>query len=187
MIHAILSVLSLMKNLLFLAFCALILTSTEPSARADRMKPIAVETLAARADWILQGTVLSISSQKDAEGRIYTKVELQVDEAWKGTVTSNRFTIVHGGGVVGDEQTSVSGQVEFKVGEEVVVYLVRNPRGDGVCIGLSQGKFKVTRDASGQKTVKNPFHGQGSDDGPAPGRNGKLSLNELKQRSQKSQ
>ena len=176
-----------MKKLLFLAFCALIFTSTGPSARADRMKPIAVETLAARADWILQGTVLSISCQKDVDGRIFTKVELQVEEAWKGTVISNRFTIVHGGGVVGDEQTAVSGQVEFKIGEEVVVYLVRNPRGDGVCIGLSQGKFKVARDANGQKTVKNPFHGLGSDSGQATGKSGKLSLNELKQRSQKSQ
>ncbi|MEY4385287.1 MAG: hypothetical protein RLY20_570 [Verrucomicrobiota bacterium] len=118
--------------------------------------PLSVEELSVRAQLVLRGSVLTKSVQRDEAGRIYTRVELAITEVWKGNLSTNRFTVVHGGGVLGEQRARVSGQVEFSVGEEVVAFLVRNSRGEGVCLGLAQGKFEVWRDAvSGEKFARN--------------------------------
>src|SRR5206468_54907 len=101
-------------------------------------------------------TVLSKSCQRDPSGRIFTKVELQVAETWKGSLTTNRISIVHGGGILGDQKTTVSGQVDYGIGEEVVAFLVLNPRGEAVTLGLSQGKFHIRRDrGTGERLAHN--------------------------------
>ena len=146
-------------NLLHLSIvcCFLPLLSLE----ANETIPLPVAALSAKADLVLEGRVVSSTVQRDPQGRIYTKIDLQVAEVWKGNLATNHFTIVHGGGILGEERTTVSGQVEYEIGEEVVAFLVLNPRGEGVTIGLSQGKFHVWQDAAtGQKMANNPFHGQ---------------------------
>ena len=128
--------------------------------QAVLMKSLPIEELSQKADLIVRGTVLDKSCQRDDSGRIYTKIELQVSEVWKGTLATNSFTIVHGGGTVGDRRVEVSGQVEYEVGEEVVAFLRLNQRGEGVTIGLAQGKFRVWTDkATGERFAHNLFHG----------------------------
>lgn len=130
------------------------------AVRADQMIPLAVEEIAARSQFILHGKVISKTVQRDEEGRIYTAVDLQVDEAWKGAPATNHFTIVHGGGILGDEGVAVTGQVEYEIGEEVVAFLVLNKKGEGVTLGLAQGKFHVWMDAgTKEKMTHNRFHG----------------------------
>jgi hypothetical protein len=123
-------------------------------------QPLAIESLTRQADLVLQGTVLSKTVQRDPTGRIYTAVELKVAEVWKGAIGNDPFLIVHGGGVLGEEESVVSGQVQYEVGEEVVAFLVHNQRGEGVTLGLMQGKFHVWQDArTGTRLAANPFHG----------------------------
>jgi len=137
----------------FLELCSFNLLAVE-------MLPLSVEDLSQRADLVLQGTVTSKTCLQDPDGRIVTHVQLAVSEVWKGTVITNSFTIVHGGGTIGDTRAEVSGQVEYSVGEEVVAFLVLNKRGEGVTIGLAQGKFHVWKDkTTGEKFVHNIFHG----------------------------
>jgi hypothetical protein len=171
-------------QLVFAIFFALL---TVPAARATQMFPISIEKLTSKAHVVLHGTVESKSVQRDPEGRIYTRIELAVTEAWKGEVKTNRFTMVQGGGVLGEEVARVSGQEEFLIGEEVVAFLVLNQRGEGVVIGLTQGKFKVAREASGEGFVHNVFHGVApgrESRGNEKGNAGKLSLGQLKARVQ---
>jgi hypothetical protein len=59
-----------------------------------------------------------------------------------------------------------------------VVFATENQRGQGVVLGLSQGKFKVHQKA-GEKSVRNPFHGNGKDASDGP-----ISISELKRRVQ---
>jgi hypothetical protein len=123
------------------------------------MVPLSIEWLAAHAELVVHGTVVSTTVQRDPEGRIYTSVQLQVTEVWKGA-TTNRFTLVHGGGILGEQGQSVSGEAGYEVGEELVSFMVVNKRGEGVSLGLSQGKFKVSKDpATGEILVQNRFHG----------------------------
>ncbi len=135
-----------------------------PSLAAVLMTPLSIGDLTAKADWIVRGTVSSKSTHRDTAGRIYTRVELQVADVWKGGPEHNPLIVVHGGGVLGEERVVVSGQVEYRVGEEVVAFLVRNSRGEAVTLGLAQGKFQVWKDeATGRPCVRNLFHG-----GPEP-------------------
>jgi hypothetical protein len=122
--------------------------------------PLTIEALTTRADLVVQGTVLSRTCAKDESGRIYTRVELEVADVWKGSVAGTPLIIVHGGGSLDGRSSVVSGQVEYGVGEEVVAFLLRNERGEAVTVGLMQGKFHIWK-LSGTETryVVNPFHG----------------------------
>jgi len=145
------------------------------------MTPLAVEELARQADLVLHGVVKAQTCVRDAQGRIVTRVQIEVSDAWKGTLTTNAFTIVHGGGQVDNTRSEVSGQVEYSVGEEVVAFLVLNQRGEGVTIGLAQGKFHVWKDkATGEKFTHNLFHGETEKTAAHEARKGgRLALKEL--------
>jgi len=131
------------------------------TAPATIMTPLSVENLTQRAELILQGTVASKVCLLTEGGSVYTRIEFNVNAVWKGTLTTNRFIIVHGGGTVADTTTVVSGQAEYEVGEEVVAFLRLNARGEGVSIGLAQGKFQVWEEsATGAKFAHNLFHGE---------------------------
>jgi hypothetical protein len=130
--------------------------------RADAVgvQPLSIEALAREADLVLHGKVLSKTTQRDPAGRIFTAVELNVLEVWKGAIGNNPFLVVHGGGILGEEESSVSGQVQYSIGEEVVAFLVRNERGEGVTLAMTQGKFHVWEHAQTKaKLAANPFHG----------------------------
>ena len=147
-----------MKRELAVVFLACVLA---PSLRAIQFTPLSIERLTQESALVVQGTVLSKSCQRDPAGRIFTKVELEVAETWKGSLRTNRFTIVHGGGILGDRKATVSGQVEYGIGEEVVAFVVFNQRGEGVTLGLAQGKFHVRNEAeTGERLVHNLFHGE---------------------------
>ena len=158
--------------------------------RSDQMMPVSIEQLGEQSQLILHGTVLSKSCQRDDAGRIYTQVALQVAEVWKGAIAANPFTLVHGGGMLGDKRVLVSNQVDFQIGEEVVAFLVLNQRGEGVCLGLAQGKFHVwVEPGTKRKLARNPFHGGPASaasgaqmDQPAPDQ--RLTLSELQRRVQ---
>jgi hypothetical protein len=125
------------------------------------MVPIEIEAMTSRARLIVQGTVLSRTCQRDESGRIFTAIELQISEVWKGTFSEGTLQIVHGGGALSGERSMVSGQVEYNPGEEVVGFFVINDRGEAVTLGLAQGKFRVWKDqVTGEKLAANPFYGQ---------------------------
>lgn len=159
-----------------LVFCFLTLRLS-----AVLMTPLPMDELTQRAELILHATVTGKTCERTTEGRIITRVALDLIEIWKGSLATNRFTVVHGGGQVGNVRMEVSGQVEYKVGEEVVAFLVVNPRGEGVTLGLAQGKFHVWKDpATGEKFACNLFHGAtGKEAGLAEKKAAKLPLKNL--------
>jgi hypothetical protein len=77
-----------------------------------------------------------------------------VAEVWKGKFTGPGLTLLHPGGVLGEQITEVFGQPEYVIGEDVVVFLTRNPQEKWVTIGLGNGKFTVSK-KSGVEWVTN--------------------------------
>jgi len=147
-----------MKREFLLLFLSCVLA---PSLRAIQFTPLSIEQLTKESALVVRATVLSKSCQRDSAGRIFTKVELEVAEIWKGSLPTNRFTVVQGGGILGDRKAAVSGQVEYALGEEVVAFLVLNHRGEAVTLGLSQGKFQIQKEAgTGERLAHNLFHGE---------------------------
>lgn len=176
----------------FIVFAAALISFLlSGTVRGSQFIPLSVDELTARSSIVLHGTVVSKTCLRDGEGRIYTRVEVAVSDVWKGNVASNRFTIVQGGGILGEEKVTVSGQVEYRPGEEMVAFLVLNQRGEGVTLGLMQGKFEVHRETTtGAKYARNLFHGRGSEKidraaQPQTG-TGRLALSELKRRVQET-
>ncbi len=129
-----------------------------PLMQADAPAPAPVEDLARRADAVVHGRVASLEASQDAEGRVFTRVELESAEFWKGPST-NHFSLVMGSGVLGRRWTKVVGEPEFRLGEEVVVFTVQNPHGDAVTLDLAQGKFAVHEAADGRKLLSNGVFG----------------------------
>jgi hypothetical protein len=147
-----------MKREFLLLFLSCVLA---PSLSAIQFTPLSIEQLTRESALVVRATVLSKSCQRDAAGRIFTKVELEIAEVWKGSLPTNRFIVVQGGGILGDRKATVSGQVEYALGEEVVAFLILNHRGEGVTLGLSQGKFQIRKEAgSGERLVHNLFYGE---------------------------
>ncbi len=138
------------------------------SALANRIAaaigaPVPVEDLAKRADTVVHGKVDALECTRDPAGRIFTRVELDVAEVWKGK-TVGRFTLVLAGGVLGARKVAVVGGPEYRLGEEVVVFTARNESGEPVTLDLAQGKFTVeVAQASGAKHVANGVIGGPAD------------------------
>jgi len=141
-----------------LLFSFLLLVSLNDRASATTMAPMAVETLVAKAEAVVRGVVVKRRVSRE-NGRVVTRVELKLEEVLKGRIKGGEATIVQAGGTLGEKRTRVVGAPEFALGSEVVVFLVFNNRGDGVVLGLSQGKFDVFAGAGGRKQVRNRFHG----------------------------
>ena len=133
--------------------------------RAGTLLPLSVQDLASSSELIVNGRVTSKACLRDEEGRIYTRIEVAVDDVWKGTWAKEKpLVIVHGGGSLEGRHSVVSNQVSYHEGEEMVAFLRFNNRGEAVTIALRQGKFDVSVDkANGQRYVQNVFHG-----GPPP-------------------
>lgn len=127
---------------------------------ADDAIPMPISELAQRAQLIVRGKVEGKSVRRDAEKRIFTEVNLAVQEVWKGDPKGPLLKVVQGGGVLGEEKVVVVGQVDFRLGEEVVGFFVWNPRGEAVTLSMSQGKFLVKRKGGEGAEVENPFHGR---------------------------
>jgi len=138
----------------------LAISLVSPNVPAVLMKSLPIEELSQKADLVVLGTVLNKSCHRNDSGRIYTKIELQVSEVWKGAVFDSPFIIYQGGGTVGDERMEVSGEAEYQVGEEVAAFLVLNARRQPITLALAQGKFHVWLDKqTGEKLAHNVFHG----------------------------
>lgn len=145
--------------------------------------PLSVEELNGHADLVVRGTVQEKTCRRDEQGRIYTEVVLRVSETWRGKAGGERLTIVHGGGILGNRAETAIGQVEYTPGEEVVAFLVHNPRGEPVTVGMAQGKFHLERTKDGGVWASNPYHsGESTDKSRTKTLGSRLAVDELKRR-----
>lgn len=119
-------------------------------AGAEEHQPLSIERLTREADLIIRATVYSQTVQKDDKGLIYTTVQLDAAETWKGELPAKRIELVHGGGVLGEIGRKVRGQAEFDLEEKVVLFLTANGKGSFVTVGMADGKFRVTQQEGNQ-------------------------------------
>lgn len=146
-----------MKRLICLFVC---LSCWFRSAEAGPLLPLSVQDLTEAADVVLQGKVVSKKVSRDDEGRVFTSIKLQVQDVWKGDVDGDTFEVVHGGGILGLRKVEVTYQVQFDLGDEAVVFCRINSQGQGVTIGMTQGKFEILKSEDDSKQyVRNVFHG----------------------------
>ena len=119
------------------------------TGHASTVLRLDLESLVANSEQIVLGDVVDRTSF-EREGRIFTDIEVEVVENWKGTAHEETVTIRHPGGRVGDVTTRVHGLPEFKLKERIVVFLETTPKLDAFTVtGLRQGKFHVATGPDG--------------------------------------
>ncbi len=129
-------------------------------ATASEGRAMLVDEMARRSDVVAVGRVVSLESTRDPGGHLFTKIELETSEIWKGP-TTRQLTLVSGSAVLGERWVKVVGEEPFRLGEEVVVFAVRNAAGEAVAIHPSQGKFRIHADrVSGERLAENGVWGE---------------------------
>jgi hypothetical protein len=86
-------------------------------------------------------------------GEIWTFTTYEPTEVWKGSAQP-RVRVRLLGGRVGNLTSNVSGVPRFRIGEDVVLFLVPTTRGDFSVVSWVQGTFRIHRDPrTGEETV----------------------------------
>jgi len=122
------------------------------AAGATTLEKMTLARMSHAADVIVRAGCVSNSTVWDA-GKIWTITTFEAIDAWKGAPPET-ITVWLLGGTLGNLKSSVSGVPWFRVGEEVVLFLEPNPRGDYSVVSWVQGTFRIRVDASsGEETV----------------------------------
>ena len=107
---------------------------------------------------IVRGQVTAIASGNDPQHQtIFTYVTLRVQEVFKGKISQGDITIKEPGGQFGNKGSLLFGTAEFKVGEDVLLFLDTWPDGSLRVYNWFLGKYSVigSRTASGLMVARN--------------------------------
>lgn len=121
---------------------------TASVALATTVVQLDFEQLVKVSDLVVVGEVLSVEGVEDG-GRVYTHVQVKVDETLKGAARE-KLEIIHVGGRTDHLVTRVAGMPSFTVGERALL-LLEQPKGYShfVVTGLTQGKFRLSKHDDG--------------------------------------
>lgn len=128
-----------------------------PTAGEAKVIPIGIEQLAKEASWIVEGHVTEVHSDWSPDHtQIYTFVTITRQKLHKGTYEDRAFRLRILGGVVDGIGMAVEDSPVFSHGEQVILFLGPNPQAFFPTVGLSQGAFKLSRDAeTGEEMATN--------------------------------
>jgi hypothetical protein len=132
--------------------CAALLPA---AAGATSVAPMDLRQMVVASPDIVHATVVSSSSHWNAAHTlVVTETRLQVRAALKGNA-SGEMTVLTPGGRVGKLLVEVPGAVPLAPGEEAILFLVPDTRGNRYVAGLNRGRFEVTTDPkTGAKVVQ---------------------------------
>ncbi len=137
---------------------------TGSPVEATTIIPSSERGMTQRADAIVMGTVTSIESRWNVDrSLIYTDIGIDVSRTLKAGPypSTGRIVISLMGGTVGGLRMEVDQQAVFERGEEVLLFLVANPKTNSyTTYAMSYGKYIITTDPNtGHKMIDGPsFH-----------------------------
>ena len=148
----------MIESMRHLLFGLVIACTLSQPARATVVESLDLRELVNRSDRIVRGHVTAQRAYW-ADGRIWTDVTVRVEATFKGapaaTLPASQTLIVrHLGGKVGTIGMRTIGEVQFAPDEEVFLFL-RRAADAYQTVGLSQGKLRIVRDASGARAIGN--------------------------------
>jgi hypothetical protein len=130
---------------------------TAPALHATVLVPAEFREIVSGSQIIVHGRVAEVRGEwTDDRRRIDTIITLDAGTYLKGG-PGERVTFRVPGGTIGRFRTLMVGAPEFRAGDEVVLFLKADGPSVAHVFGLSQGVFRVRRDArSGQRLVVPP-------------------------------
>ena len=135
---------------------ALLLLMASP-ALATSLIPVSFDEMVAGSQAIVHGRVSAVGGEMSGDRRsISTLVTVDVADDLKGELGS-QVTFRVPGGRVGRYRRIIVGAPVFAEGDEVVVFLTARAPSIPYLFGLSQGVYRVARDAAGRRVVTQPI------------------------------
>jgi hypothetical protein len=155
------------------ALAGVVVSTVARPARASIVLALELPELVYRSDRVVLARVVSVRSAWDAaHEHIDTRVEIQVDETWKGgAAPSGRIVVTTPGGTADGITMRVIGAPRFSEGERAVLFLKGTP-GASTVVGMAQGKRPILPDPS--TGVLMAHGGAGGATTLAPDANGQL-------------
>lgn len=129
-----------------LGLLALVAWAWVGTARATSLVALSVEQITDASDYIVRGVVTAVRPEVDAHGRVWTRVDLEVQRVLKGPQDLQTLTLDVKGGVLPSKATLVDGVPRFDELEEVLVFAEVLESGLVVPTGFSQGKYTIRID-----------------------------------------
>jgi hypothetical protein len=115
---------------------------------ATTMRRLDTRDLTLGSQDIVIGTVETVRPYWGARhDKIFTEVTVRVARSIKGAAVE-RLSLVQLGGEVDGVRYTVPGCAAFRPGEEALLFVWRDRRGQAQVNGLAQGKFDIERDAT---------------------------------------
>ncbi len=127
-----------------------------PFTQATQIIHRTPQQLGERSELVVHGHVMTVQSAwNDKRTKIFTTTVISVENTYKGAAAPV-VEIIQLGGVVDNIRVNVSGSLQWRPGEEVVLFLAPY-EGKYAVSGFSQGKFNVKRDAkTGKAYIERP-------------------------------
>jgi hypothetical protein len=116
------------------------------AAGATMLAPLTIEQLTDASDYIVRGVVSTTWVEARSDGQLWTKVQIEVSDVYKGPSNLDSLELDVMGGILGDRSTVVEGVPRFDDDEEVLVFAEKLSSGLLVPTGLRQGKYTVRID-----------------------------------------
>ena len=117
-----------------------------PEAHATSMVELTPDQLVDASDLIVRAHVDELWTERHEDGRVWTRVQLDVTQVLKGDEATEDVVIDLLGGAWAGRALLVHGSARFDVGEDVLVYLEELESGRITVVGKHQGKLTVKMD-----------------------------------------
>jgi hypothetical protein len=127
--------------------------------QATTLQKLSFDRLIGEADLIIMGRVEELKTRQVSDRRSMTTiVTVSIERQFKGPKVSS-VTIEQPGGSVGDIAQGVPGLPKFSSGEDVILFLKRQPGGAFNIVGGKEGKFTAkTQPGSKEEVVEDFAH-----------------------------
>ncbi|RJO65834.1 MAG: hypothetical protein C4523_15210 [Myxococcales bacterium] len=114
--------------------------------QATTVKRMSLPDMAKYSKWVVEGTVVAnqVVYEQGADGplNIRTITTIQVARSFKGDAPKT-LSVTGWGGVVGEISHNWPGVPRFKEGENAILFLYEDPRGELQVTGLEQGRMTI--------------------------------------------
>lgn len=136
-------------------FAAVVLAAA--GVQATTFVPMSLENLARSSVGSVVGTVTEITGVRSARGRLYTLIEIEVEEVLHGSVPGDRIVVREYGGKVGGDAEVIFGNPSYEAGERVLVFLDTHADGSLRTNHFALGKFRLEPDGRGGLRARRSF------------------------------
>lgn len=136
-----------MKHVTRFAIALAITLALAPAVSATTyVRELTAKQLGERAVAVVRGEVTAVRSfWNEGRTKIFTEIDVQADETYKGQ-PGGTVTLLQLGGVVDNVRVTVHGALQWRRGEEVLLFLEPSSRDRYQVAGFSQGKLPIERD-----------------------------------------